>query len=139
MTNQQQTGIAILRVTLGIALLAHGLLKIMVFTPAGTAGFFDSIGIPGVLAYPVIAGEVLGGLALIIGFKTRYAAAAAVPILAGATYAHLGAGWIFSNEGGGWEYPALWTFALIAQALMGPGAYAFDNRNTEASLSPATA
>ena len=37
---------------------------------------------------------------------------------------HAGNGWMFSNPRGGWEFPAFWTVALIAQALIGPGAFA---------------
>ena len=37
---------------------------------------------------------------------------------------HGSAGFFFSNAGGGWEYPAFWIVALLAQALIGDGAYA---------------
>lgn len=118
----------LLRVTLGVLALAHGLLKIIVFTPAGTIGFFASLGLPlpALLAWATIAIEVVGGLALIAGVFTRWVAIAMVPILLGAAFfAHGGAGWVFSNEGGGWEYPVFWAVALIVQALLGDGALAF--------------
>lgn len=115
----------LLRVTMGIFFLAHAWLKIAVFTPAGTAQFFESIGFPGVLAYAVIAAELVGGLALIAGVLTRWVSLALVPILLGSIYApHGAAGFFFSNQGGGWEFPALWAVALVAQALLGSGAYA---------------
>ncbi len=115
----------VLRVALGVLALAHGLLKVFVFTPAGTVGFFESLGLPGVLAYATIAIEVVGGLALIAGVFTRYVAIAMVPVLLGSiVFAHWNAGWLFSNEGGGWEYPAFWAVALIVQALLGDGAFA---------------
>lgn len=116
----------VLRVALGVLALAHGLLKIIVFTPAGTVGFFESLGLPGALAYVTIAVEVVGGLALIAGVFTRYVAVAMVPILIGSiVFAHGSAGWLFSNEGGGWEFPAFWTVALIVQAMLGDGAFAW--------------
>lgn len=119
----------VLRLALGVLALAHGLLKIFVFTPAGTVGFFESLGLPGVLAYPTIAVEVVGGLALIAGIFTRYVALAMVPVLIGSiVFAHWNAGWLFSNEGGGWEYPAFWAVALIVQALLGDGALAWKPR-----------
>ncbi|MEM6492257.1 MAG: DoxX family protein, partial [Pseudomonadota bacterium] len=118
---------AALRVASGVMLLAHGLLlKVMTFTVAGTVGWFESVGYPGALAYAVIAAEILGGLALIIGFKTRIVALAMVPILIGATLQHLPFGWVFSAEGGGWEFPAFWTLALLAQAGLGSGTFAVD-------------
>ena len=63
----------LLRVSLGLLFLAHAGLKFFVFTPAGTAKFFGSVGLPPGLAYVVIAAEVLGGIALILGLWTRIA------------------------------------------------------------------
>jgi putative oxidoreductase len=117
-------GAFLLRVGLGVLALAHGLLKVFVFTVPGTVGFFESLGYPGFFAYLVITGEIAGGLALITGIYARAAAVALVPILIGATIQHVPNGWVFSSANGGWEFPAFWTVALLAQALIGPGAFA---------------
>ncbi|MDX1480379.1 MAG: DoxX family protein [Woeseiaceae bacterium] len=117
-------GAFLLRVSLGIVMIAHGLLKVVVFTLPGTAGFFESVGFPGWAAYPVTALEIGGGLLLVAGLWTRQVAAALIPVLLGATYVHLGAGWVFSNANGGWEYPAFLTATLVVQALIGPGKFA---------------
>jgi putative oxidoreductase len=115
----------VLRVTLGILFLAHAGLKLFVFTPAGTAQFFGSLGLPPVLAYLTILVEIAGGVALIVGFHTRWAALALIPILLGAIVTvHGPAGFFFTNPKGGWEYLAFWIAALLAQALLGDGAYA---------------
>ncbi len=115
----------LLRLALGGLFLAHASLKLFVFTPAGTAQFFASVGLPAGLAYVTIAAEALGGVALILGVQTRLAALALTPILLGAiATVHASAGFFFDNPHGGWEYPALWTVALIVQALLGDGAYA---------------
>lgn len=115
----------ILRVSMGFLFLAHAWLKLVIFTPAGTVGFFESLGFPGVLAYLVIAAELAGGIALIVGVRTRFVALALVPVLLGSIYApHGAAGFFFSNEGGGWEFPAFWAIALVVQSLLGDGAYA---------------
>jgi putative oxidoreductase len=115
----------ILRVALGILFIAHGWLKLVIFTPAGTAAFFESLGFPGALAYLVMAAELAGGVALILGVWTRWVSLALVPVLLGSIYApHGAAGFFFSNEGGGWEYPAFWAITLVVQALLGDGAYA---------------
>ncbi len=115
----------LLRLTLGGLFLAHASLKLFVFTPAGTAKFFGSLGLPAELAYLVIAAEILAGIALILGLYTRWAALAAVPILLGAIFTvHGAAGFFFNNPRGGWEYPAFWAVALIVQALLGDGAFA---------------
>ncbi|GFZ92872.1 quinol oxidase [Elstera cyanobacteriorum] len=122
----QKTDLALLllRVSLGLMTFAHGfILKVMTFTPAGTAQFFVSVGYPAAFAYLVILAEVLGGLALIAGVFTRLAAVGLIPILLGATALHAGNGWVFNAPNGGWEYPAFWTVTLVVQALLGPGAY----------------
>jgi putative oxidoreductase len=114
----------VLRTAMGSLFIAHAGLKLFVFTPAGTAGFFASLGLPGFLAYVVIAVELLGGIALILGIATRLVSLAALPILLGATWVHAGNGWLFSAPGGGWEFPAFWAAALVVQALLGSGAHA---------------
>lgn len=129
-----QIATTLLRVTSGSMLLAHGLTKLLVFTPAGTAGFFESIGFPGFLVYPVMAGEILLGLAMILGVYSRFAALAALPIMVGAIIPHAGAGFSFSNPGGGWEYPVFWSLVLIVQALLGDGALALRESSTKARV-----
>lgn len=114
-------GLSLLRIHFGLILLAHGWLKISVFTIAGTVAYFASIGLPSIAAYLVIFGEVVGGLALILGIQTRLAALLSLPIMLGATYMHLGNGWLFSSEGGGWEFPASLSVIAISLALMGSG------------------
>jgi putative oxidoreductase len=114
----------VLRVTSGLLFLAHGMLKVFVFTIPGTVGFFESLGLPAIFAYATILGEIGGGLALIAGAYTRLVALAMVPILLGATWAHAGNGWVFSNAGGGWEFPLFWASVQVAIAAVGPGAYA---------------
>jgi putative oxidoreductase len=118
-------GALLLRLGLGVMFIAHSLyLMLFVFTLAGTAGFFESLGLPGVVAYLVFAAEGVGGILLILGVQTRWVALALVPILLGATWVHSGNGWLFSAEGGGWEYPFFLTLAAVVQALLGDGAHA---------------
>lgn len=118
----------LLRVSLGLMFIAHAALKVFVFTPQGTVQFFQSVGLPGPLAYLTIAAEFIGGAALILGLGTRIVALALLPVLLGATWVHAGNGWLFTNANGGWEYPAFLTAALIAQALLGGGAYALTRK-----------
>lgn len=118
----------LLRLSLGALALAHGLMKVFVFTVPGTVAFFESLGYPGVLAYLVILAEVGGGLLLLAGVQTRWIALALVPTLIGATLQHVPNGWMFAAPKGGWEFPAFWTVALVVQALLGNGAYALNDR-----------
>ncbi len=126
-----------LRVSLGVMFIAHAYLKIAVFTLPGTAQFFEAVGFPGFLAYPVTFAELIGGALLVLGVYTRVVAVALIPVLAGATLVHLGNGWVFSAEGGGWEYPAFLIVASAVQALLGDGAYAL--KATPKALIPTTA
>lgn len=120
--------ITLLRVSLGILFLAHGFLKVNVFTLPGTAQFFQDVGLPGFMAYVVTPMEILGGLLLVLGIYTRWVALALFPILLVATFkVHGSSGWLFTNEGGGWEFPALFAIATIVQFLLGDGAYAFSS------------
>lgn len=122
----RDAGIALLRVSLGVMFLAHSLiLKFYVFGLSGTAGFFASLGLPAWLAYVTFFAEAIGGLMLVLGIYSRYAALALAPFMLGALFtAHVNNGWVFSAPGGGWEYPAYLFVLCIAQALLGEGAYA---------------
>lgn len=119
-TQKQDLALAIIRLSLGVILIAHGLLKWLVFTLAGSAQFFESVGFPGWLAYPVTFGEVIGGALLLLGLFVRPVAIAMVPILLGALWTHIGNGWVFSNPNGGWEYPAVLVIMAVVVFLAGP-------------------
>lgn len=112
-------GVLLLRVTLGAMYLAHSVvLKGITYGLAGTAKFFESIGLPGPLAYVVFAMEAIGGVLLLLGVKTRWVAAALLPVLAGATWKHAGNGWVFSAPNGGWEYPFFLAIASVVLILL---------------------
>lgn len=125
MTNLNNSDFAAfaLRVSSGSLFVAHAWLKLSVFTIAGTVGYFESLGLPGFLAYLTIFAELFGGIALILGIGTRLASLMLIPILLGATWIHSGNGWLFSSEGGGWEFPLFWAVVQAAIAVLGSGAY----------------
>ncbi|HSD34282.1 MAG TPA: DoxX family protein [Alphaproteobacteria bacterium] len=114
----------LLRVSLGVMFIAHGLLKLLVFTLPGTVAFFEQTGFPGWTAYLVTFGELAAGALLILGIQTRWVALATVPILLGAASVHWANGWVFSAPNGGWEYPVFWAVVMVVQALLGDGAHA---------------
>jgi putative oxidoreductase len=123
-SQRAQYAALVLRLVLGALFLAHAWLKIFVYTPSGTAGYFGSLGLPTWLAYVVIIWELVGAVALIIGVWPRVAALALVPILLGAIYnVHGPVGFFFDGEKGGWEYPALWIINLVVLAFIGDGLY----------------
>jgi putative oxidoreductase len=121
--NQQAIAATTLRITLGIMFLAHSIvLKYFTFTLAGTAQFFESLGLPGLLAYVVFAVEAIGGVLLVLGIQTRIVALALIPVLAGAAWVHVGNGWVFNANGGGWEYPVFLIVVSAVTALLAPQA-----------------
>ena len=121
-------GITLIRVVLGIILLTHGyVLKIVTFTIAGPVGYFQSVGFPAIVASLMIAGEILGDLALLISGFTRLAALLSILILLGSTWMHLGNNWVISEEGGGWEFHVLLVILEASTGLVGADRYAVDN------------
>ena len=130
-TRTQPYAALVLRLILGAMFLAHGLTKLLVFTPAGTAGFFQSVGFPGFLAYPVIAFEITAGVFLLLGVYARWVAGLAAVQLLVASTVHFANGWSFTNANGGWEYPVFLAFTALALALLDDGAWAL-KRSTQA-------
>ena len=127
MLSNQSSDLAglILRLSLGIMYLAHGVvLKFLTFGLPGSAGFFMKIGLPGWLSYATFAAEAIGGLFLILGIQARWVALALTPVLLGSIiWVHAGNGWLLSMPNGGWEYPAFLIVASVVQFLLGDGAY----------------
>jgi putative oxidoreductase len=117
----------LLRVSLGVLFLAHGFyMKILTFGFAGTMGYFGSLGYPPVFGAIVALAETAAGIALILGVWTRAVSLLTLPILIGAVLQHTGNGWVFSNAGGGWEFPLFWIALMLVQAGLGAGAHALD-------------
>ena len=117
-------GLFALRAALGAMFIAHAFLKYAVFTMPGFAQFLGSVGLPPLLAWPIVLAELVGGLAILIGFYGRWASAALLPVLLGALAVHAPNGWLFNAPNGGWEYPAFLTAAALTHILSGEGAFA---------------
>ena len=128
MIHAQTASIAalLLRLSMGIMLIAHGFyLKIFVFTMAGASGFFESIGLPGWLAWVVMLYETIGGILMILGLFNRWNSLfQGVSLLFAAYLGHSANGWLFSSPNGGWEFPAFWAIVCFSLALLGEGKYA---------------
>lgn len=116
-------GVSLLRISLGIMWIAHALLKLLVFTLPGTAQYFQSVGFPGIFAYPVFVFELAGGIALVLGIYARQISLALVPVMAVAASVHFGNGWVHTSPNGGWEYPVFLTVASFSLWLLGDGAW----------------
>ena len=113
---------SLLRIALGVMYLTHSIvLKVFTFGFAGTAGYFASLGLPSFTAYVVIAAEAIGGALLLANVATGWVALALLPVLGGALWVHSGNGWVFSANGGGWEYPL---FLIVVSAAVALQAFA---------------
>ncbi|HYF16649.1 MAG TPA: DoxX family protein [Ramlibacter sp.] len=117
-------GATLLRAALGTMWISHALLKVLVFTLPGAAKFFESVGLPGVLVYPVVAAELLGGAAILLGLYGPQVSLLLAPILAAAAWVHFPNGWVFTAPNGGWEYPVFLLVASLAHWLLGDGRWA---------------
>ena len=113
------------RAMLASIFISAGIGKIGAY--AATQGYMESVGLPGLLLPAVIALEVVGGLAILIGFQTRVAAA----LLAGFT---LAAAVIFHSDFSQQMQAILFmknvaiAGAFLLLLSQGPGAWAFDSR-----------
>lgn len=114
----------VLRIALGVMFVAHGLTKLLVFTPDGTAKFFESSGFPGWIAWPIIGFEIIAGLLLLTGVYARAVAVIAAIELFAASTVHFGNGWMFTNAHGGWEYPVFLAIVASVLVLLGDGSFA---------------
>lgn len=124
--SNQSWGITVLRVVLGIVYLAHGWQKLFSMGFHGVAGFFGGAGIPlpFVSAVIVTLVEFLGGIALIIGLFTRWAAALnGFDMIVAILVVHLKNGFL---KPGGFEHPLTLLAACLALVWLGPGAASVD-------------
>lgn len=130
-------GPTVLRVVLGVIFVQHGYLGLFVLQPAGVAGFITIMGLPlgQVLAWYLILAHVVGGLMMIAGLWTRWAALANVPVLLVALLLfHIDQGFFMTavvadaaagkTRVVGIEYPLLVLAATLALVLLGGGALA---------------
>ena len=144
LSDRSEWGTTLLRIAVGVIFVAHGAQKLFQMTPEGLTGFFAQVGIPlpAFNAYFVIALELLGGIAMVVGLGTRILGAlfAAVMVVAFATV-HGSQGFYLPN---GYEYVMVLFAASINLVLQGAGAFALDNlladkKSAVGHLSPARA
>lgn len=94
MSDRNEIGLLLLRIVLGLVFLANGFTKFQGGI-GNTAGWFESIGIPGFLAYAVGTIELVGGIALILGIGTRVVSLLLGIIMLGAIFTvNLSAGFL---------------------------------------------
>ena len=125
----EDTGKLVLRLTVGILTLLHGIAKLSGGV-GGISGMLGNAGLPGALAYGVYIGEILAPLLVIAGF---YARVGALVIVVNMVFAialvHMKDLFILTKTGG-WaiELQAFFLFTALAVALIGPGKFAVNRK-----------
>ena len=110
---KNDVGTVILRLVLGLTFFIHGLSKFQGGL-GNTAGFFESLGIPGFLAYAVAVIELIGGILLILGIGTRIISVLFAVIMLGAIFTvKLSAGFLGNGQMAGYELE----LALLAMSI----------------------
>lgn len=123
------TGKLVLRLTLGILILLHGIAK-LTHGIEPIEGMVIGMGMPAFVAYGVYAGEVVGPILLIVGFYARLGAALiAINMLFAIALAHTSE-LTSLTQTGGWalELQGMFLFSAIALMLMGPGRFGVNQR-----------
>lgn len=120
------TGLLLLRIAVGAALVAQGAAKLTRDGRPRTATFFASVGLFPAGPLAVLAGltELVAGALLVVGLGTVLASAAAVGVLA--TAAAVSARNGYWSVAGGVEYPLVAALSSAALAFTGAGAVSLD-------------
>jgi putative oxidoreductase len=129
--NAENLGKLLLRVTVAGLMLFHGISKLMHGLDPIT-GMLEAKGLPVFMAYGAYVGEVVAPVLMIVGFKTRFAAAAlAFNMVTAIGLAH--ASDFFSmNPYGGWtvELPMFFLLGAVCVVLLGAGRMSLDGRGS---------
>lgn len=136
-TDQQSWSLLLVRLALGVVILPHGMQKALGlfggYGFTGTIGFFESMGMPFILALLVILAEFVGSLGLIAGIATRFMAFSLFVEMTGAMIlgGHIHNGffmnWFGTQKGEGIEYFILVIGISLAVLIGGSGKFSFDN------------
>lgn len=127
MVRKDELGLTLLRLSLGITFLIHGLDKFQSGI-AGTATFFESLGMPGFTAYVVALIELLGGIAMILGLGTRVVAGLFAIIMAVAIFkVKLAIGFLGNGQMAGYELDLILLVISVYLALKNKTSWALDN------------
>ena len=122
-------GKLILRLTLGVLILLHGIAKLSGGV-GGIAGMLQGIGLPAFLAYGVYIGEVLAPILVLIGCYARVGAGLIVANMLFAILLAHPQDILKLTPNGGWalELQGFFLFTALALVFTGPGRFAINNR-----------
>jgi putative oxidoreductase len=142
MQTDENAGMLIVRLTLGIVMFPHGAQKLLGWFGGGgfaaTLKGMTGMGLPAVVVILVIAVEFLGSLSLIFGFLGRVSALGYIGLMLGAIFmVHLPNGffmnWMGSQKGEGIEYHILVIGIALAILVKGSGSLSIDRSMSDKS------
>jgi putative oxidoreductase len=126
MEKKYEVSVLILRIVLGITFFIHGVVKFQGGIE-NTVGWFDSIGLPGFLAYGVALLEVVGGIALVLGLFSRVVSVLFALLMVGAIVkVKLAVGFLGNGQMSGYELDLAFLAMAVFIAINGSNAYALD-------------
>ena len=127
---QQDLARLLLRLVLGLCILLHGIAKIR-HGVGGIEQMLVAHGLPGILSWGALVGEVVAPLMLLVGWHARIGGAlVAINMLFAIFLAHMGQVFALDPQSGGWaiELQAMFLFTGIAIALLGPGRFSLNQK-----------
>jgi len=142
MQTDENAGMFIVRLTLGLVMFPHGAQKLLGWFGGGgfaaTLKGMTGMGLPAAVVILVIAVEFLGSLSLIFGFLGRVSALGFLGLMLGAIFmVHLPNGffmnWMGSQKGEGIEYHILVIGIALAILVKGSGSLSVDRSMSEKS------
>lgn len=126
MINKYEIGTLILRIVLGLTFFVHGLVKFQGGIE-NIVGWFESIGLPGFLAYGVALIEIIGGLALVLGLFSRVVSGLLALLMVGAILkVKLAVGFLGNGQMAGYELDIAFLAMALVILITGSKAYALD-------------
>ena len=127
--SREDLGRLVLRVTLAVLLLFHGVSK-LIGGIGFISGMLDKMGLPGAIGYLVYVGEVIAPLLILVGVWTRLAALIVAGNMVVAVLLVHTKEFFTMSQTGGWslELQGMFFFAAIALALLGAGRYSIGGR-----------
>ena len=118
----------LLRVSLGVLILFHGIHKV-IYGISGVKSILVSAGVSEFLAYGVYVGELIAPIFIILGLYARVAAAILTVNMLSAIYLAYGFSFTLTKFGGlSWETPLLYLIMSVLVILLGSGRYAVNSK-----------
>ena len=135
--NRADWALLCIRLAVGVIFVAHGIQKLNMGME-GVGNFFGAVGIPfaAMFAWIVTALEIMGGLALIVGFEVRFGALLLSIVMAVAIIAVKLKGGLVGKGGSGFELELTLLAANLSLFFQGAGRFSWDQKRSQNIVPP---